>query len=105
MRLAVLSDQLTVVALVGRYPANKLMVYGPIPSQEASRSPPFGQARMPAPATFGFSTPFGALSPATGQIAHIVLALPPLSPMKSYCYSSIGSRSTCMPNPRCQRSF
>ena len=89
---------------------------GPLPRQQADglrahpvagglAVPPFGQVRMPSPATFGFSTPFGALSPATGQIAHIVLALPPLSPMKSYCYSSIGSRSTCMPNPRCQRSF
>ena len=43
MRLAVLSDQLIVIALVGRYPANKLMVYGPIPSQEASRSPPLAK--------------------------------------------------------------
>ena len=29
--LAVLSDQLTIFALVGRYPANKLMVREPIP--------------------------------------------------------------------------
>ena len=28
--LAILSDQLTIVALVGRYPTNKLMVRGPI---------------------------------------------------------------------------
>ena len=41
--MAVLSDQLTVVALVGHYPANKLMVYGPIPSQEALRSPPLAK--------------------------------------------------------------
>ncbi len=31
MWLAILSDQLTIFALVGRYPANKLMVRRPIP--------------------------------------------------------------------------
>ena len=97
-------------------PANRRRLGGPLPRQQADglrahpvagglAVPPFGQVRMPSPATFGFSAPFRALSPATGQIAHIVLALPPLSPRQSYCYSWHGSRSTCMPNPRCQRSF
>src|SRR5512139_3299539 len=31
--LAILSDQLTIVALLGRYPTNKLMVRGPIPGR------------------------------------------------------------------------
>ncbi len=31
--LIILSDQLTIVALVGHYPTNKLIVRGPIPSQ------------------------------------------------------------------------
>ena len=32
--LIILSDQLTIVALVGRYPTNKLMVRGLIPGQQ-----------------------------------------------------------------------
>ena len=32
--LVVLSDQLPVIALVGRYPANKLMGHGPIEEQQ-----------------------------------------------------------------------
>ncbi len=34
--LIILSDQLTIVALVGHYPTNKLMVRGLIPEQELS---------------------------------------------------------------------
>ncbi len=34
--LAILSDQLTIVALVGRYPANKLMVRGLVFEQQLS---------------------------------------------------------------------
>ncbi len=33
MWLIILSDQLPVEALVGRYPTNKLIGYGPIPEQ------------------------------------------------------------------------
>ncbi len=39
--LVVLSDQLLIVALVGRYPTNKLIRYRPLQEQEARRSPPF----------------------------------------------------------------
>ena len=49
MRLAVLSDQLIVIALVGRYPTNKLMIYGLISMQEASRSPPLANQGCPQP--------------------------------------------------------
>ena len=45
VRLAVLSDQLIVIALVGRYPTNKLMIYGLISMQEALRSPPLARWR------------------------------------------------------------
>ena len=34
--LIILSDQLTIVALVGHYPTNKLMVRGPLPERQLS---------------------------------------------------------------------
>jgi hypothetical protein len=37
--LAVLSDQLPVVALVGRYPTNKLIGRGPIPDRRSFPRP------------------------------------------------------------------
>ena len=64
LRLGVDSDQLIVIALVGRYPTNKLMIYGLISMQEALRSPPFSKVMMPSLATFGFSSSFEELSPA-----------------------------------------
>jgi hypothetical protein len=39
--LIILSDQLAIVALVGRYPTNKLIAHRFIPSREARRSPTF----------------------------------------------------------------
>ena len=39
--LIVLSDQLPIVALVGRYPTNKLIEHRSIQSREARRSPAF----------------------------------------------------------------
>ena len=48
----------------------------------------------------GISIPLGMLSPARRQVSHALLTRSPL-------YSRINSlsRSTCMPNPRRQRSF
>ena len=43
--LVVLSDQLRIVALVGRYPANKLIRLGLIQKREALRSPAFPSIR------------------------------------------------------------
>ncbi len=40
--LIILSDQLTILALVGRYPANKLMVRGPILERRLRREADFG---------------------------------------------------------------
>ena len=77
MRLAILSDQLTV------------SLGGPLPRQQAdgARAPrgggafaPFGAPHMRAGATFGISLSFPRFSPPPGQVAHVVLALPPLSP-------------------------
>ncbi len=39
--LIILSDQLTIVALVGRYPTNKLMVRGLISKQKLKAEAPF----------------------------------------------------------------
>ncbi len=39
--LVVLSDQLLIVALVGRYPTNKLIRHRPLQEHEALRSPTF----------------------------------------------------------------
>ena len=81
MWLTILSDQLTVIALVGRYPANKLMAHGLLPRGQALRSPPLPDGPCGPYGTFGISASFPALSPPSGQIVHAFLALPPLSPV------------------------
>ena len=79
MRLAILSDQLTV------------SLGGPLPRQQAdgARAPrrggafaPFSAPGMPRDATFGISRRFQRFSPPQGQVAHVFLALPPLSPIR-----------------------
>ena len=62
---------------MGRYPANKLMVSEPF--QERGLLAPFGARTMPSGATFGISRRFQRFSPPQGQVAHVFLALPPLS--------------------------
>ena len=62
---------------MGRYPANKLMVRGPF--VEGELKAPFGAGRMPFRAAFGISPSFPGFSPPPGQVAHVFLALPPLS--------------------------
>ena len=79
MRLVVLSDQLTVSH------------GGPLPRRlaDGARTPPggaglavpaFGRRTMRSGAPFGINAPFGTVSPPTGQVVHVLLALPPLSP-------------------------
>jgi hypothetical protein len=87
--LAVLSDQLPVVALVGRYLTNKLIGRGPIPDRETFLGRSCGPPRVS-----GISSGFPGLSQSLGQVAHVVLTRSPLSPEKGY--PSSGSRSTCM---------
>ncbi len=62
--LIILSDQLTIAALVGRYPTNKLMVLRPLPSRPKAFSP------LPAEGgeSFGISQSFLWLSPARGYV-------------------------------------
>ena len=87
--LIVLSDQLRIVALVGRYPTNKLIRRGPIPEQKPKL--PFGATHLAGRASSGISAPFGALSQSLGQVAHVLLTRSPL-----YSHPKVLSRSTCM---------
>ena len=71
----ILSDQLPVVALVGRYPTNKLIGREPIPKPESISSPDHA---TPVRAS-GISTGFPVLSRVSGQVAHVLLTRSPLS--------------------------
>ena len=44
--LAVLSDQLPIVALVGHYPTNKLIGHRPLPKHEALSGPPLSSIEL-----------------------------------------------------------
>ena len=90
--LVVLSDQLPVIALVGRYPANKLI--GREPLQERQLSPPFLSKPCGPKNVSSISLPFERVSRTQGQVAHVLLTRTPLeAPL--YCYRS-APRSTCM---------
>ncbi len=64
--LIILSDQLTIVALVGHYPTNKLMVRGLILSRQVRRSPPFVLESEASWTSSGISHAFAKLSPSSG---------------------------------------
>ncbi len=81
--LIILSDQLSIVALVGRYPTNKLMDRSPILSRLTA---------LPAEAaasdrSFGISLGFPRLSPAKGYVSYVILTRAPLySPRRTFAY-------------------
>ncbi len=88
MWLIILSDQLPVVALVGRYPTNKLIGREPLLwCPKAFTSPP-----CDSDAIRGITRPLGRLSPAKGQVAHVLRTRPPLTSESKL--SSV--RATCM---------
>ena len=89
--LIILSDQLPVVALVGRYPTNKLIGREPILKCQVRRSPAFLTAPAGAVVSFGISSPFGGLSRARGLVTLVLLTPAPL-----YSVPKDFSRSTCM---------
>ncbi len=62
--LIILSDQLTIDALVGRYPTNKLMVRGPILRRDPKA--PFLSIPAGTKSLCGISHPFGWLFPTKG---------------------------------------
>ncbi len=67
MWLIILSDQLTIVALVGHYLTNKLMVRGPIRGRKlASRGHRFTAIAGAIVVISGISSPFELLSPFPG---------------------------------------
>ena len=72
--LIVLSDQLSVVALVGRYPANKLMDREPLLKRKT-----FFPLSCDKGEVFGISTGFPVLSQSSGQVAHVLLTRSPLT--------------------------
>ena len=89
--LAVLSDQLPIVALVGRHPANQLIGRGPLPGRPRRGFAPCSDAR----AACGLSRPFGRVSPTRGQVAHAFLSRPPLGgrshPVRLACFRHAAS--------------
>ncbi len=68
-----LSGRLPIVALVGHYPTNKLMGCGLILKWQVRRSPPLTGKSYEIPATYGINPGFPGLSPALGQITHMLL--------------------------------
>ncbi len=79
MWLIILSDQLPVFALVGRYPANKHDGTRAALSVIASMERPSFPTRSGDPADVcGISNPFGLLSPAERHITHVLRTRLPL---------------------------
>jgi hypothetical protein len=72
--LIILSDQLTIVALVSRYLTNKLMVRKLIPKRPRA----FIQSSCEERMACGISPPFGGLFPTSGQITYVLLTHSPL---------------------------
>jgi hypothetical protein len=73
-----LSARLPVIALVGRYPTNKLIGHRPLREREARRSPPLPGRRCLQPGPSGISRRFQRLSRTLGQVAYALLTLSPL---------------------------
>ena len=90
MWLIILSDQLRVVALVGRYPTNKLIRREPLLRRDLAAA--FTSSPCDNDAIRGITRPLGRLSPTEGQVAHVLRTRPPLT-----LESKLSSvRSTCM---------
>ncbi len=85
----ILSNRLPIVALVGRYPANKLMGRGLISVRKHIQRPSF--LKQFSLSVFGISSRFQLLFPIQRQIVHALLTRAPL-----YLGPKPRSRSTCM---------
>jgi hypothetical protein len=86
MWLIVLSDQLRVAALVGRYPTNQLIRREPLFRRLAA----FTSGPCDPEASCGITRPLGRLFPTGRQVAHVLRTRSPLE------WSCPHSRSTCM---------
>ena len=69
-----LSEPLRIVALVGRYPANKLMRRMPIPDRRI-----FHHEDMHPHGIWGIRPSFPGLSPCPGQVAYVLLTSAPVA--------------------------
>ena len=88
MWLAILSDQLPVVALVSRYLTNELIGREALSRRIAAITPRTGVLKV----VRGITRPLGRLSPAGGHVPHVLLTRLPLS-----AESKLSTlRSTCM---------
>ena len=90
----ILSDRLLIVALVGRYPSNKLIRRKPLLQRKLQKSLPFFLLPCGNRNAFGISSRFQLLSPSEGQVAYALLTRLPLDFIRSKLLMS--SRSTCM---------
>src|SRR5690554_7471845 len=70
-----LSGPLPVVALVGRYPTNKLMGHSPLLQHPKA----FLLRPLIPRSVWGISSRFQPLSPSEGQVSHVFLTRAPLS--------------------------
>jgi hypothetical protein len=86
MWLAILSDQLPVVALVGRYPANKLIGRDPLPVHAVASA--FLPRGLPQENVCGITRALARLSPTRGQVGHVLRTRSPVVPC--------GTPVTCM---------
>ena len=73
-----LSGRLSIVALVGRYPTNKLIERGIIPERKLETEASFNHEIMRPMASCGISSPLELLSPTLEQISHALLTRSPL---------------------------
>jgi hypothetical protein len=76
MWLAILSDQLPVVALVGRYPANKLIGRDPLPVHAVAGA--FLSRGLPRENVCGITRALARLSPTRGQVGHVLRTRSPV---------------------------
>ena len=79
MWLIILSDQLPIIALVGRYPTNKLIGRKLIPDRHIPKDTSLIIRRCRRKIVCGISVSFETLFPSQGQIAYALLTRSPLS--------------------------
>ena len=70
----ILLDPVAIVALVGRYPANKLMARMPTPDRRN-----FNTRTMPSLCLRGINPSFPGLSPCLGKVAYALLTRAPVA--------------------------
>ena len=77
MWLTILSDQLSITGLVGRYLTNYLMDREPILKRQVLADPHLSSQEYAIPGLHAVLPAFRALSPTRGQVAHVLLTRSP----------------------------